>query len=243
MKKSRNDGVFMIWGRTFTVDTTIKMSAPCRDKLWKYFWNNSKKYCIHHRDGGGNTILAAMLFCNILNSLVLNLIPPILHQWNFIACTTHRQVNCKICLKMFEISWFAWIFWLVFCCVVWSHFAIVKMPQLRWSVLARKNKAAVSDELLPLLHDWSIYIPVFPKYLNSSSLSKQKFFYCYFGISSHEKIWINLWFLDSDYSFLPKLVRNLSVWSRINLNSLALQKNFHLLSKKKNEDFLGKTGV
>ena len=146
-------------------------------------------------------------------------------------------------LHLPKISWFAWIFWLVFCCVVWSHFAIVKMPQLRWSVLARKNKAAVSDELLPLLHDWSIYIPVFPKYLNSSSLSKQKFFYCYFGISSHEKIWINLWFLDSDYSFLLKLVRNLSVWSRINLNSLALQKNFRLLSKKKNEDFLGKTGV
>ena len=41
-----------------------------------------------------------------------------------------------------EISWFAWVFWLVLCWVVWTHFTIEKMPYIWWSVWARKNCAA-----------------------------------------------------------------------------------------------------
>ena len=69
-----------------------------------------------------------------------------------------------------EIHWFVWVFLVGLCCIVWWNFTIEKMPKLRWSVLAR-NELFQDLSLI-----WSITIPVKPKCLQSSSLSKQKFF-------------------------------------------------------------------
>ena len=50
------------------------------------------------------------------------------------------QVNyCKICLKTAGLSLYEVFDW---CCVVFRHFTIEKMPQLCWSVYGRNNWAA-----------------------------------------------------------------------------------------------------
>ena len=86
--------------------------------------------------------------------------------------TCGPQLFHKFCLKSAGLHEFL----VCFCCfcvgfVVWRHFTIEKMPQLWWSVWARKSWA-------PLLHEffrdwsrvWGINIPVWPKYLQYSSV-------------------------------------------------------------------------
>ena len=72
------------------------------------------------------------------------------------------QVNCKIC-------WF--------CVALFEGTSPLKMPQLWWSVWARKNWAALTHVLFQYWSlMWRMYIPVLQKYLHLFSLSKQKSF-------------------------------------------------------------------
>ena len=123
--------------------------------------------------------LSAVVLCSLLPQLISSLVS-----------NTSKLQNVP------EISWFAWLFGLV-----WVGFAACKStsPWIvpRW-VTHRKH-----------LHN------CFAEIYFLSSLSKQRVFYGSFEISSHETIWAtNPWFWDSAYSFLPKLVRNLSVESQ-----------------------------
>ena len=107
-----------------------------------------------------------------------------------------------------EIDLIAWVFWLVFwCCVVWRRFTIDKkclnfggLSPLS-SVWKRKKMGSYPDEYF---QDWSlkesINIPVWSKYLHSSSLCKQKLICRSFEISSDGKFRIDLWFWGPDYS-------------------------------------------
>ena len=105
-----------------------------------------------------------------------------------------------------EISWFAWVFWFVLVVfVLWwlkeSHHW--KMVQFWWSVYTRHNWAELPHVLFPDLSlIWSIYIPVWLKYLHSSSVHKQKFSCRSLKISNNRKTGINLWFWE--YSFFSE---------------------------------------
>ena len=141
--------------------------------------------------------------------------------------------------KLLEISWFEWVFrclWLVLWCFDWIAGSIYEeKPQLWWAVWVRKDRAALP---CPSFQDWSLVwssaIPVWPKYLHSSSLCKQKFFCWSFEIRSNRKI-------QSIMLFPGHLVRSqtLTLWgyllTLLGLKNIRLIRNFPLLLLSKDQ--------
>ena len=129
------------------------------------------------------------------------------------------QVNCKICLNqlvcMSFVVGFGW-FWVVL--------FEGKSPHMKTFLICdglpgQEKFRQFSRWILPGFVQsmnfiawsriWSIYIPVWPIYLQLSFLSEQQFFCRLFEISSHGKFRINPCFWDSDCSFFSKTNKKL----------------------------------
>ena len=80
---------------------------------------------------------------------------------------------------------FTWVFWLVLYCVVWRHFTIEKYASTLVVCPGKKQLGSTSLWCVPRFPTpiAYTYLFVWPKYLNSPALSKQKFFCRYFKIA------------------------------------------------------------
>ena len=130
-------------------------------------------------------------------------------------CQPLRFSRCKDKLQnLTEISWFAWVFWLVLCCAVWRQVTIEKNASTLMVCLGKNfpmncSKNGHLYETFTNLFGWNIFMSLVTA--NKSSPGD-------LIISNHHrKIWVSPWFWewDSDYSFFSELVRNLLVESWI----------------------------
>ena len=103
---------------------------------------------------------------------------------------THRKTP-----NLPEITWFEWPFW---CFFVGLLFGLIMNKHLNFHLLfERKNWAALPQKFFQdwsLI--WSIYIPVWLKYLHSPSLCKKTLFCWFFKIRSNGKFQNTQWELS-----------------------------------------------